>query len=87
MIIRPAMFSDIPEMIQVKESLAFRAHSEISSEGGFLGADEHGYKAENLLLDMYGYWMLKGQRILYLLPDQALRMSELWQREPTLNGR
>lgn len=81
MIIRPATLADIPEMIQVKESLAFENPSASSSEGGFLlGADKQGYQARIT----FGYtWVLdvdgvKGFSI--LLPDQALRMSELWQR-------
>ena len=81
MIIRPATIVDIPAMIQIKESLAFEHHSESSSEGGFLlGADAQGYKARIA----FGYtWVLdvdgvKGFSI--LLPDQALRMSEIWQR-------
>ena len=86
MIIRPATTADIPEMIQVKESLAFEHHSEISSEGGFLlGADEHGYKARiasgyTWVLDVEG---VKGFSI--LLPDQALRMSEIWQRRADID--
>ena len=81
MIIRPAKVSDIPSMIQVKESLALGQHSEISSEGGFLlGADEQGYKERiacgyTWVLDVEG---VKGFSI--LLPDQALRMSEIWHR-------
>ena len=81
MIIRPATIVDIPAMIEIKESLTFEHHSESSSAGGFLlGADEQGYKARIA----FGYtWVLdvdgvKGFSI--LLPDQALRMSELWHR-------
>lgn len=81
MIIRPATIADIPSMIQIKESLTFEHNSEISSEGGFLlGTDEQGYKARIA----FGYtWVLdvdgvKGFSI--LLPDQALRMSEIWHR-------
>ena len=81
MIIRPATFKDIPAMIQVKESLAFTDPTETSTDGGFLlGADEKGYLARiscgcSWVLDVDG---VKGFSI--VLPDQALRMSELWQR-------
>ena len=85
MIIRPATITDIPAMIKVKESLAFEQHSESSSEGGFLlGANEQGYQARI----SFGYtWVLdvdgvKGFSI--LLPDQALRMSELWHRRTNI---
>ena len=79
--IRPATLEDIPAMIQVKESLAFTDQSEQSTEGGFLlGANAKGYMARiacgcSWVLDVDG---VKGFSI--VLPDQALRMSELWQR-------
>jgi len=81
MIIRPATFDDIPAIIQVKKSLAFRDPNETSTDGGFLlGADEKGYLARiscgcSWVLDVNG---VKGFSI--VLPDKALRMSELWQR-------
>ena len=81
MIIRPATPEDIPEMVQVKESLAFENPSVSSSDGGFLlGADEQGYQTRisfghTWILDVNG---VKGFSI--LLPDQALRMSEIWHR-------
>lgn len=81
MIIRPATFEDVPAMIQVKESLAFTDPAETSTDGGFLlGADAQGYLARisfgcSWVLDVDG---VKGFSI--VLPDQALRMSELWQR-------
>ena len=81
MIIRPATFEDVPAMIQIKESLAFTGPTETSTDGGFLlGADEKGYLARisfgcSWVLDVDG---VKGFSI--VLPDQALRMSELWQR-------
>lgn len=81
MIIRPATFEDVPAMIDIKESLTFAGQSETSAEGGFLlGADEQGYMARiscgcSWVLDVDG---VKGFSI--VLPDQALRMSELWHR-------
>ena len=83
MIIRRATLEDIPTMIQIKESLAFDGHSETatSTDGGFLlGADDKGYRTRiscgcSWVLDVDG---VKGFSI--VLPDQALRMSELWHR-------
>lgn len=79
--IRPATLQDIPAMIQIKKSLAFVGSAQRSTEGGFLlGADEQGYIAR---IDCGCSWVLdvdgvKGFSI--VLPDRALRMSELWQR-------
>ena len=85
MIIRPAMSSDISEIIQIKEALAFDTPSTTSSIGGFLlGADENGYRMRIAsgcvwILDVNG---VKGFAI--VLPDQALRKSELWHRRSAI---
>lgn len=81
MIIRPATAADIDAMIDVKESLAFETGINTSTEGGFLlGTDQNGYRQRIAcgcawVLDMDG---VKGFSI--VLPDHALRMSEIWHR-------
>ena len=81
MIIRPATIGDVPAIMAIKESLVFTHEAETSTEGGFLlGADEQGYISRiacgcSWVLDVDG---VKGFSI--VLPDRALRMSELWER-------
>ena len=81
MIIRPATFADADAMIEVKESLAFEHGTTSSTEGGFLlGTDKNGYLQRIAcgcawVLDVNG---VKGFSI--VLPDQALRMSDIWHR-------
>ena len=81
MIIRPATLADTPDIIQIKESLTLTNSSATSTNGGFLlGADELGYR---MRISCGCVWVLdvdgvKGFAI--ILPDQALRMSELWHR-------
>ena len=79
--IRPAQFSDIEEMLNVKRELVFRESNGVSTHGGFLlGTDAQGYRiriAQQLtwVIDDNG---VKGFSI--MLPNQALRASEIWSR-------
>jgi len=79
--IRPATFSDIEEMLALKSQLRFTEQDGTSTKGGFLlGTDAAGYRnriAQQLtwVIDDNG---IKGFSI--VLPDQALRASEIWSR-------
>ncbi|MAA79868.1 MAG: hypothetical protein CL916_11475 [Deltaproteobacteria bacterium] len=79
--IRPAQFSDIEDMLNVKRTLVFSESQGVSFRGGFLlGTDAQGYRiriAQGLtwVIDDDG---VKGFSI--MLPDQALRASDIWSR-------
>ena len=79
--IRPAQFSDIDDMLKVKNGLLFQEFDTVSTRGGFLlGTDAQGYGiriAQQLtwVIDDNG---VKGFSI--ILPDQALRASDIWSR-------
>ena len=79
--IRPAEDTDIPEMLQVKRKLILSEGEEVSTRGGFLlGSDEAGYR---IRIAQQHTWVIddngvKGFSI--ILPDQALRSSDLWLR-------
>ena len=79
--IRPAEYTDIPEMLQVKRNLVLSESEEVSTRGGFLlGSDEAGYR---LRIAQQLTWVIdddgvKGFSI--VLPDHALRASDIWAR-------
>ena len=79
--IRPALCSDIETMLNIKKKLVFQESNGVSTHGGFLlGTDAEGYRLRILqkhtwVIDDNG---VKGFSI--ILPDQALRSSDLWLR-------
>ena len=79
--IRPATVDDIASMLEVKRQLMFQEANVASTTGGFLlGSDEQGYRIR--IAQNYS-WVLEDEGVKgfsIILPDQALRASEIWQR-------
>lgn len=79
--IRRAVASDVPALLEVKQSLRFDQSSGTSTRGGFLlGTDAAGYHQR--LLDGR-VWVLQEPRVVgfaIVLPDAGFRGSEVWRR-------
>ena len=80
--IRPAKLSDVQGMLHVKKQLVFQETSGFSTQGGFLlGSDEQGYRAR---IAQHMSWVIEDngiQGFAIILPNAALRASELWSRK------
>lgn len=79
--IRPAQVSDIDDMLKVKQRLVFKESNGVSTRGGFLlGTDADGYRFR---IAQQCAWVIDDngvQGFSIILPDHALRASEIWSR-------
>jgi hypothetical protein len=79
--IRRAVATDVPALLEVKQSLRFDQATGTSTRGGFLlGTDAAGYRQR---MADGNVWVLEDQRVVgfaIVLPDAGFRGSEVWRR-------
>jgi len=86
--LRTAELRDIPDMLRIKNALAFNGGSAISTNGGFLlGSDEAAYRE----YVQHACCMLAEEEMGavgfgIMLPDAVFRASEIWKKKDKLAG-